>query len=96
MIVHLVLTSLPHFGQFKVSYNTQKDIWPLNELISHCVQEEERLKREKTESVHLTTSSQNEKEKDCGKFFSKREGRGTTKGVNMFHLQENRTHEGLF
>lgn len=59
---------------------------PLNELISHCAQEEERLKREKTESVHLTTSSQNEKEKDCRKFFSKREGRGTTKGVNMFHL----------
>ncbi|XP_040862121.1 uncharacterized protein [Glycine max] len=44
MLVHLVLISLPaHFGQFKVSYNTQKDKWSLNELISHCVQEEERL-----------------------------------------------------
>ena len=95
--MHLVLTSLPaHFGQFKVSYNTQKDKWPLNELISHFVQEEEILKREKTESAHVTTSSQNEKEKDCRKFFSKREDRGTTKGVHMFHLQENRTHEELF
>ncbi|XP_014633291.1 uncharacterized protein LOC114406614 [Glycine soja] len=37
-LVHLVLISLPaHFGQFKVSYNTQKDKWSLNELISHCV-----------------------------------------------------------
>ena len=44
LLVHLVLISLPaHFGQFKVSYNTQKDKWSLNELISHCVQEEERL-----------------------------------------------------
>ncbi|XP_028189394.1 uncharacterized protein LOC114375743 [Glycine soja] len=38
LLVHLVLISLPaHFGQFKVSYNTQKDKWSLNELISHCV-----------------------------------------------------------
>ena len=44
ILVHLVLISLPaHFGQFKVSYNIQKDKWSFNELISHCVQEEERL-----------------------------------------------------
>nr|KYP47118.1 hypothetical protein KK1_031276 [Cajanus cajan] len=59
LLVHLVLISLPtHFGQFKVSYNTQKDKWTLNELISHCVQEEERQQREKTESAHLASSSQ--------------------------------------
>ena len=45
LLVHLVLISLPaQYSQFKVSYNTQKDKWTLNELISHCVQEEERLK----------------------------------------------------
>ncbi|XP_075507408.1 uncharacterized protein LOC142544234 [Primulina tabacum] len=27
--------------KFKVSYNCQKETWSLNELISHCVQEEE-------------------------------------------------------
>ncbi|RDX67861.1 hypothetical protein CR513_53215, partial [Mucuna pruriens] len=44
LIVHLILiTLLAHFGQFKVSYNTQKDKWSLNELISHCVQEKERI-----------------------------------------------------
>nr|KYP40485.1 hypothetical protein KK1_038173 [Cajanus cajan] len=60
LLVHLVLISLPtHFGQFKVSYNTQKDKWTLNELISHYVQEEERQQREKTESVYLASSSEN-------------------------------------
>nr|KYP72368.1 hypothetical protein KK1_004956 [Cajanus cajan] len=65
LLMHLVLISLPtHFGQLKVSYNTQKDKWTLNELISHCVQEEERQQREKTESVHLASSSQNRKRKN--------------------------------
>ena len=61
--MHLVLISLPtQFSQFKVSYNCQKETWSLNELISHCVQEEERLKQEKIESAHLTGTS-----KDKGK-----------------------------
>jgi len=64
LLVHLVLISLPaHFGQFKVSYNTQKDKWSLNELISHCVQEEERLQRDRSESAHLSFTSQNKKRK---------------------------------
>nr|KAJ0189297.1 hypothetical protein LSAT_V11C800450030 [Lactuca sativa] len=43
-LVHLVLLSLPiQFNQFKVSYNCQRDKWTLNELISFCVQEEERM-----------------------------------------------------
>jgi transposase InsO family protein len=58
LLVHLALISLPsHFGQFKVSYNCQKEKWTLNELISHCVQEEERLKQDKTESAHVATTS---------------------------------------
>ena len=64
LLVHLVLISLPaQFSQFKVSYNTQKDKWTLNELISHCVQEEERIQRDKTESAHLASTSQNNKRK---------------------------------
>jgi hypothetical protein len=54
LIVHLVLITLQvHFGQFKVSYNTQIDKWSLNELISPFVYEEDRLKKEMIESVHL-------------------------------------------
>ncbi|XP_074344429.1 uncharacterized protein LOC141683587 [Apium graveolens] len=64
LLVHLVLISLPpQFGHFVVSYNTQKEKWTLNELISHCVQEEERVLREKTESAHLASSSHYKKRK---------------------------------
>ncbi|KAG6397431.1 hypothetical protein SASPL_143598 [Salvia splendens] len=62
------MISLPHqFDHFKVSYNTVKDKWSLNELISHCVQEEERLKQSKTESAHLATSYRGKRGKDKGK-----------------------------
>ncbi|RDY11445.1 hypothetical protein CR513_03890, partial [Mucuna pruriens] len=65
LIVHLVLIPLPaHFEQFKVRYNTQKDKWFLNELISHYVQEEERLQRDKIESAHFASTSQNKKRKN--------------------------------
>ena len=54
LVVHLVLISLPaQFNKFKVSYNYHKEKWNLNELISFCVQEEERLKQEKTEYAHV-------------------------------------------
>ena len=54
LLVHLVLISVSaQFSQFIVSYNTQKDKWTLNELISHCVQEKERIKKDKTESAPL-------------------------------------------
>ncbi|XP_020581374.1 uncharacterized protein LOC110025299 [Phalaenopsis equestris] len=58
LLVHLVFISLPpQFGQFLVSYNMQKEKWTLNELISHCVQEEERLKHGKTDNAHLVNTS---------------------------------------
>ena len=58
ILVHLVLISLPtQFSPFKISYNTQKEKWTLNELIAQCVQEKERLKQEKIESVYLATTS---------------------------------------
>ena len=63
-LVHLVLISLlAQFIQFIVSYKTQKDKWTLNELISHCVQEEERINRDRTESAHLALTSHKKKRK---------------------------------
>ncbi|KAH6785841.1 hypothetical protein C2S51_038296 [Perilla frutescens var. frutescens] len=63
LLVHLVLISLPpQFSQFKVNYNCQKEKWTLNELISYCVQEEERLKQERIEIAQLASTS-----KDKGK-----------------------------
>ncbi|XP_015931468.1 uncharacterized protein LOC107457801 [Arachis duranensis] len=65
LLVHFILISLPaHFGQFKVSYSTLKDTWSLNKLISHCVQEEERLQQDKTESAHMALSSQYKRKRD--------------------------------
>ena len=58
LVLVLVLISLPtQFSPFKISYNTQKEKWTLNELIAQCVQEEERLKQEKLESAHLASTS---------------------------------------
>ncbi|XP_061338030.1 uncharacterized protein LOC133284910 [Gastrolobium bilobum] len=48
LLMYLVIISLPaQYNQFVVSYNTQKEKWTLNELVSHCVQEEEKLQPEK-------------------------------------------------
>ena len=58
LLMHLVLISLPtQFSQCIVSDNTQKDKMTLNELISHCVQEEERIKKDKTKGAHLALTS---------------------------------------
>lgn len=58
VLMCLVLISLPgQFTQFKMSYNCQKEKWSLNELIAHCVPEEDRLMKEKTESVLVAITS---------------------------------------
>ncbi|KAM3203091.1 hypothetical protein P3L10_030717 [Capsicum annuum] len=55
-LVQFILNSLPsQFGPFKISYNTNKEKWTVDELIVMCVQEEERLKREGLLSVHLVS-----------------------------------------
>jgi len=53
-LVHFILTSLPaDYTAFKVSYMTHKEKWSVNELLNMCVQEQGRLKQEKSESVHF-------------------------------------------
>ncbi|XP_070681652.1 uncharacterized protein [Malus domestica] len=53
-LVHMALNSLPaKYGQLKVSYNTSKDKWGIDELISMCAQEEDRLKTDKNAEVHF-------------------------------------------
>jgi hypothetical protein len=47
-LVHFILNSLPtEYTPFKISYNTHKDKWSVNELLTMFVQKEERLKHEK-------------------------------------------------
>jgi len=53
-LVHVAVNSLPReYDTFKVNYNSQDKKWSVNELIAHCVQEEERLKQGKTEYAHV-------------------------------------------
>ena len=59
-LVHFILNILrSKYGSFKISYNTNKDKWFINELMTMCVQEEERFVMEMGESALLTTA--------CGK-----------------------------
>ena len=55
-LVHFIMNTLvPEYGSFKISYNTHKDKWIINELITMCVQEEEMLVMKMGESALLTT-----------------------------------------
>jgi gag-polypeptide of LTR copia-type len=75
MLVYLSLNSLPtSFGQFKVSYNYQKESLTVNELISHCVQEEERLKTDKSRVQTLL-------------LHLKEKGNRNVKSIQMLRLQ---------
>eukprot|EP00268_Persea_americana_P054355 TRINITY_DN6224_c0_g2_i2.p2 TRINITY_DN6224_c0_g2~~TRINITY_DN6224_c0_g2_i2.p2 ORF type:complete len:129 (-),score=11.18 TRINITY_DN6224_c0_g2_i2:632-1018(-) len=63
-LVHLVLNSLPEeYGPFKISYNTHKEKWSINELLTICVQDEGRLKQEKLESAHLVSHEKEQAKK---------------------------------
>lgn len=51
-LVHMALNSLPpQYGPLKVSYNTQKEKWGMDDLISMCAEEEIRLKADKVDNV---------------------------------------------
>ena len=55
-LIHFILNSFPsEYGPFKISYNTHKEKWSINELLTMCVQEEGRLNQERIESAHLVT-----------------------------------------
>jgi hypothetical protein len=52
-LVHFIMTALPspQYAAFKINYNTNKTIWSISDLISCCVEEEERLKTGKMKDV---------------------------------------------
>ncbi|PON44942.1 hypothetical protein TorRG33x02_329880, partial [Trema orientale] len=69
-LVHFILNTFPQqYGPFKIFYNTHKDKWSINELMTMCVQEEERLLIELGESVLTTTQRKNQKQ-------AKKKGKG--------------------
>ena len=57
-LVHYILNTLPQqYGPFKISYNTHKEKWLINELLTMCVQEEGKLLMEQGESAMLVTKA---------------------------------------
>ncbi|RVW27457.1 Retrovirus-related Pol polyprotein from transposon TNT 1-94 [Vitis vinifera] len=72
-LVHFILNTLPpQYGPFKISYNTHKDKWSINELMTMCVQEEGRLMMEQRESVMLVTQRKGKKEKSQARHVKKK------------------------
>jgi hypothetical protein len=52
-IVHLVMSSLPkEFEAFEINYNSQAESWGIEKLIAMCVQEEERIKELRDDSIN--------------------------------------------
>ncbi|KAL5757171.1 hypothetical protein ACOSQ2_021917 [Xanthoceras sorbifolium] len=53
-LVQFIINSLPsEYSLFQMKYNTMKDKWNVNELHNMLVQEETRLKNQRTHSIHL-------------------------------------------
>ena len=79
-LVHFIMNTLPHqYGPFKISYNTHKDKWSINELMTMCVQEEERLVMELGESAMLATTFGKNKRNDTSQTYtskSNQKGKG--------------------
>ena len=79
-LVHFILNTLPHqYGPFKIFYNTHKDKWSINELMTMCVQEEERLVMELGESAMLATTFGKNKRNDTSQTYtskSNQKGKG--------------------
>jgi hypothetical protein len=52
-LVHLVMSSLlKEFEPFEINYNTQPESWGIEKLIAMCVQEEERIKEARGDSIN--------------------------------------------
>jgi hypothetical protein len=52
-IVHLIMSSLPkEFEAFEINYNFQSESWRIEKLITMCVQEEERIKKSRDDSIN--------------------------------------------
>ena len=79
-LVHFILNTLPHqYGPFKLSYNTHKDKLSINELMTMCVQEEEKLVMELGESAMLTTTFRKNKRNETSQTYtskSNQKGKG--------------------
>ncbi|KAF7835748.1 Retrovirus-related Pol polyprotein from transposon TNT 1-94 [Senna tora] len=69
-LVYSILNFLPpQYRPFKISYNTHKQKWSINEVLTMCVQEEGRLLAEMGESAHLANQGKDKNQ-------AKKKGKG--------------------
>ncbi|XP_074556836.1 uncharacterized protein LOC141819121 [Curcuma longa] len=72
-LVQFILNSLPpQYSAFQINYNTIKEKWNVNELISKLIQEENRLKNLGSHSINLTTQGAIKAPKAKAKSFKKK------------------------
>ena len=88
-LVQFILNSLPpeQYGPFQMNYNTIKDKWNINQLTSMLVQEETRLKNQRTHSVHLLSHQEAEKSS------RKRSGNSKKKGLHNLNDSSKAIHK---
>ena len=91
-LVHYILNTLPQqYGPFKISYNTHKDKWSINELLTMCVQEKGRLKIELGKSALMTMEGKDHNQaKKKGK--SKIPPQGRIKKANKYFFCKRKGH----
>ena len=88
-IVHCILCTLPpQYSPFKISYNTHKDKWSINKLLTMCVQEEERLLMEQGEKVLFTIPSDQRKNKPKNKGKGKVQPKADIKESTCFFYKK--------
>ena len=80
-LVYFILNTLPvQYGLFKISYNTHKEKWSINDLMAMCVQEENRLVMEQGESSHMAEHRAETSNKNKGSGNGKQSKRSGQKG----------------
>ena len=92
-LVHFILNTLPQqYGPFKISYNTHKDKWSINELLTMCVQEEGRLAMEEGEKVNFTTQGKRKRDQAKNKGKSKIPSQPDMKGESKCFFCKKKGH----
>ncbi|KAM6580726.1 hypothetical protein CsatA_004500 [Cannabis sativa] len=92
-IIHRALHALPaSFSLIKTAYNTYNQTWTISDLISQCVAEESKLKREKNESANYVSHLKPNKGK--GKFKNKNDGATKENGNGKEHKNKQKNNNG--
>lgn len=69
-VIHQVLNSLSiEYEQLKISYIALRDNWSIDELITVCVREEDKMNHEQAEKAHLTIAGASKKGDNHNKRF---------------------------